>query len=111
MTSCPARANGSRPSGPTCGPAPAASGTGPDCSCSPSAGDRISALTRFDNGVLPSFGLPRSLPAESHRRAIGFVREHKERRRRAVRSIDTGNVTFVTATGLNRSQPKGGQNT
>jgi RNA polymerase sigma-70 factor (TIGR02960 family) len=27
------------------------------------AGDRISALTRFDNSVLPWFGLPRSLPA------------------------------------------------
>ena len=27
------------------------------------AGDRISAMTRFDNSVLPSFGLPRSLPA------------------------------------------------
>jgi RNA polymerase sigma-70 factor (ECF subfamily) len=26
------------------------------------AGDRISAMTRFENGVLPSFGLPRSLP-------------------------------------------------
>jgi len=26
------------------------------------AGDRIRALTRFDNDVLPSFGLPRSLP-------------------------------------------------
>ncbi|MEA5362426.1 sigma-70 family RNA polymerase sigma factor [Amycolatopsis sp., V23-08] len=26
------------------------------------AGDRISALTRFDNDVLPSFGLPRVLP-------------------------------------------------
>jgi RNA polymerase sigma-70 factor (TIGR02960 family) len=26
------------------------------------SGDRISALTRFDNDVLPSFGLPRSLP-------------------------------------------------
>jgi RNA polymerase sigma-70 factor (TIGR02960 family) len=26
-------------------------------------GDRICALTRFDNGVLPSFGLPRSLPS------------------------------------------------
>jgi RNA polymerase sigma-70 factor (ECF subfamily) len=26
------------------------------------AGGRISALTRFDNDVLPSFGLPRSLP-------------------------------------------------
>jgi len=25
-------------------------------------GDRISAMTRFDNSVLPSFGLPRSLP-------------------------------------------------
>ena len=25
-------------------------------------GDRISAVTRFDNSVLPSFGLPRSLP-------------------------------------------------
>jgi len=27
------------------------------------AGDRISALTRFENGVLPRFGLPRSLPS------------------------------------------------
>ncbi|GIF62436.1 RNA polymerase sigma factor [Asanoa ishikariensis] len=26
------------------------------------AGDRISALTRFENGVLPRFGLPRSIP-------------------------------------------------
>jgi RNA polymerase sigma-70 factor (TIGR02960 family) len=26
------------------------------------AGDRICAMTRFENGVLPSFGLPRSLP-------------------------------------------------
>ena len=26
------------------------------------AGDRICGLTRFDNGVFPSFGLPRSLP-------------------------------------------------
>jgi hypothetical protein len=26
------------------------------------AGDRIRALTRFENSVLPSFGLPRSLP-------------------------------------------------
>ena len=26
------------------------------------AGDRISALTRFENSVLPAFGLPRSLP-------------------------------------------------
>jgi hypothetical protein len=26
------------------------------------AGDRICALTRFENGVLRSFGLPRSLP-------------------------------------------------
>jgi RNA polymerase sigma-70 factor (ECF subfamily) len=26
------------------------------------AGDRICAITRFDNSVLPSFGLPRSLP-------------------------------------------------
>ena len=25
-------------------------------------GDQICALTRFDNDVLPSFGLPRSLP-------------------------------------------------
>jgi RNA polymerase sigma-70 factor (ECF subfamily) len=28
------------------------------------AGDQICALTRFENTVLPSFGLPRSLPAE-----------------------------------------------
>jgi RNA polymerase sigma-70 factor (ECF subfamily) len=27
------------------------------------AGDRICALTRFEASVLPSFGLPRSLPA------------------------------------------------
>jgi hypothetical protein len=27
------------------------------------AGDRISAMTRFENGVLPWFGLPRSLPS------------------------------------------------
>jgi RNA polymerase sigma-70 factor (ECF subfamily) len=27
------------------------------------AGDRICAMTRFDNGVLPWFGLPRSLPS------------------------------------------------
>ena len=26
------------------------------------AGDRISALTRFDNSALPRFGLPRTLP-------------------------------------------------
>jgi RNA polymerase sigma-70 factor (ECF subfamily) len=26
------------------------------------SGDRIWAMTRFDNSVLPSFGLPRSLP-------------------------------------------------
>jgi RNA polymerase sigma-70 factor (TIGR02960 family) len=28
-------------------------------------GDRIGAITRFDNSVLPSFGLPRSLPSRS----------------------------------------------
>jgi hypothetical protein len=27
------------------------------------AGDRIGAMTRFENGVLPWFGLPRSLPS------------------------------------------------
>jgi RNA polymerase sigma-70 factor (ECF subfamily) len=27
------------------------------------AGDRICAMTRFDNSVLPSFGLPRALPS------------------------------------------------
>jgi hypothetical protein len=26
------------------------------------SGDRISAITRFENTVLPSFGLPRALP-------------------------------------------------
>jgi RNA polymerase sigma-70 factor (ECF subfamily) len=26
------------------------------------AGDQISAIDRFDNGVLPRFGLPRTLP-------------------------------------------------
>jgi hypothetical protein len=29
------------------------------------AGDHISALTRFDNSVLPSFGLPRTLPTRT----------------------------------------------
>jgi RNA polymerase sigma-70 factor (TIGR02960 family) len=29
------------------------------------AGDQISAMTRFENTVLPSFGLPRSLPSRS----------------------------------------------
>jgi RNA polymerase sigma-70 factor (ECF subfamily) len=28
------------------------------------AGDHVSALTRFENTVLPWFGLPRALPAE-----------------------------------------------
>ena len=28
------------------------------------AGDRVSALTRFENTVLPWFGLPRSLPPQ-----------------------------------------------
>jgi len=27
------------------------------------AGDRVRAMTRFENTVLPSFGLPRSLPS------------------------------------------------
>jgi RNA polymerase sigma-70 factor (ECF subfamily) len=27
------------------------------------AGDQICAMTRFDNSVLPWFGLPRSLPS------------------------------------------------
>jgi len=27
------------------------------------SGNRICAMTRFDNSVLPSFGLPRSLPS------------------------------------------------
>jgi hypothetical protein len=27
------------------------------------AGDRIRAMTRFENSVLPSFGLPRSVPS------------------------------------------------
>jgi RNA polymerase sigma-70 factor (ECF subfamily) len=33
-------------------------------------GDRIGAITRFDSGVLPSFGLPPSLPAD-RRRSVG----------------------------------------
>jgi RNA polymerase sigma-70 factor (ECF subfamily) len=28
------------------------------------AGDRICAMTRFDNSVLPWFGLPRSIPSQ-----------------------------------------------
>jgi RNA polymerase sigma-70 factor (ECF subfamily) len=28
-------------------------------------GDRICAMTRFENSVLPSFGLPQSLPSRS----------------------------------------------
>jgi len=34
-------------------------------------GDRISAMTRFDNSVLPSFGLPRTLPSPGSRRRAG----------------------------------------
>ena len=33
------------------------------------AGDRISMITRFDNSVMPRFGLPRSLPGSRARRA------------------------------------------
>jgi RNA polymerase sigma-70 factor (ECF subfamily) len=31
------------------------------------AGDRISAMTRFEASVLPWFGLPRSIPGRAHR--------------------------------------------
>ena len=43
--------------------APAASATG-RASRPHATGDRICALTRFDNDVLPWFGLPRSLPGQ-----------------------------------------------
>jgi RNA polymerase sigma-70 factor (TIGR02960 family) len=35
------------------------------------AGDRISAMTRFDDSVLPWFGLPRSLPSRQQRSCRG----------------------------------------
>ena len=36
-------------------------------------GDRISAMTRFDNAMLPWFGLPRSLPSRYHPAAHGLA--------------------------------------
>jgi RNA polymerase sigma-70 factor (TIGR02960 family) len=35
------------------------------------SGDRISAMVRFENGVLPAFGLPRSLPPRAGERVSG----------------------------------------
>ncbi len=44
-------------------------------------GDRISAVTRFENNVLPSFGLPRSLPnpGQSFRSVSANVRRGARR--------------------------------
>jgi RNA polymerase sigma-70 factor (ECF subfamily) len=52
----------SRRSEPTCAPQPA-SATGIGLYVLTLTGDRICAMTRFDNSVLPWFGLPRSLPS------------------------------------------------
>jgi len=37
------------------------------------SGDRISAMTRFENSVLPSFGLPRSLPSQLSDKIVGLL--------------------------------------
>ena len=60
-TSCRREPTVSRRSEPTCAPLPA-SATGPACIVLTLTGDRICAMTRFENSVLPWFGLPRSLP-------------------------------------------------
>ena len=38
------------------------------------SGDRISAMTRFENTVLPAFGLPRSLPADDRGIVVSMIR-------------------------------------
>ena len=60
-TSCRRGPTASRRSGPTCAP-PTGIRHGGGLFVLTLAGDRISAFTRFDAGVLPWFGLPRSLP-------------------------------------------------
>ena len=55
------RANGQPRSARTCAVLMAFD-TAPDCSWSGSLDNEICALTRFESGVLPWFGLPRSLP-------------------------------------------------
>ena len=57
----PARANGQPRSEPTCVPGGIRHATA--FYVLTLAGDQICALTRFDNSVLPWFGLPRSLPS------------------------------------------------
>jgi RNA polymerase sigma-70 factor (ECF subfamily) len=58
----PTRANG-QPAFASYLRAPAGTGHGVGLLVITLSGDRISALTRFENSVLPSFGLPRSLPS------------------------------------------------
>ena len=61
-TSCRPEPTASPRSGPTCAPRPA-SATATGLYVLTLAGDRICAMTRFENSVLPWFGLPRSLPS------------------------------------------------
>ena len=62
-TSCRRGPTVSWRSGPTSAPPPAASATATGLDVLTLTGDRICAITHFDSSVLPSFGLPRSLPA------------------------------------------------
>ena len=69
-TSCRREPTASRRSAPTCAtPAGLSHGTG--LYVLTLAGDRICAMTRFENSVLPWFGLPRSLPAGSQLTGAG----------------------------------------
>ena len=61
MSSCRRGRMVSRPSAPTWSPPPAFR-RGAGLLVPTFTGDRICAITRFDNGVLPWFGLPLSLP-------------------------------------------------
>jgi len=61
----PTRANGQPAFGPTWAPCGIRHGTG--LIVLTLTGDRICAMNRFDNSVLPWFGLPRSLPSRSTR--------------------------------------------
>jgi RNA polymerase sigma-70 factor (ECF subfamily) len=58
----PTRATVSRRSGPTCAPRTGIR-DGVGLFVLTLSGDRVCAMTRFDNGVLGWFGLPRSLPS------------------------------------------------
>ena len=60
----PTRANG-QPAFGIYWPAPVGTRGGAELLVLTLSGDRISALTRFESNLLPSFGLPASLPAQS----------------------------------------------